>query len=102
VNAPFERCSFAELSGLRHGFHIVPDTWVTLPAFLRGREKRHRNKAKQARKLKVGIDISTPGEIGTLVAVLEDDNRGRPLFIAAIFTGLRASELRGRECRTLS
>jgi integrase len=59
------------------------------------RKKRDRNKASQARKLKVGIDIPTPEEIGKLVAALEGNDRWRPLFLTAIFTGLRASELRG-------
>lgn len=50
-------------------------------------EKRHRG------KLKVGVDIPTREEIKALVAVLAD--RWRPLLLTAIFTGLRASELRG-------
>ncbi len=44
-------------------------------------------------KLKVGVDIPTPDEVRTLIAYLE--GRWRPLFLTAIFTGLRASELRG-------
>jgi len=44
-------------------------------------------------KLKVGIDIPTPDEIRILIAHLKD--RRRALLLTAIFTGLRASELRG-------
>ena len=44
-------------------------------------------------KLKVGVDIPTPDEIKAIVAVLE--GRWRPILLTAIFTGLRASELRG-------
>jgi integrase len=48
---------------------------------------------RQRGKLKVGIDIPTPAEIKDIVANAK--GRWRPLLIAAIFTGLRASELRG-------
>ncbi|MDB5538416.1 MAG: phage integrase family protein, partial [Devosia sp.] len=44
-------------------------------------------------KLKVGVDIPTPVEIAGIVRGLE--GRWRPLLMTAIFTGLRASELRG-------
>lgn len=44
-------------------------------------------------KLKVGIDIPTTAEIRAIVGALE--GRWRPLFLVAIFAGLRASELRG-------
>jgi integrase len=43
--------------------------------------------------LKVGIDIPSPDEVRTLLPHLK--GRWRPLFLTAIFTGLRASELRG-------
>jgi integrase len=46
-------------------------------------------------KLKVGVDIPAPDEIRAIIAQLEDDPRWRPLLLTAIFTGLRASELRG-------
>jgi integrase len=63
------------------------------------RSKRSRGKDRRADrrhkgKLKVGIDIPTPAEIRVFVASLATD-RWRPLFLTAIFTGLRASELRG-------
>ncbi len=44
-------------------------------------------------KLKVGMDIPTTEEIRSIVMALE--GRWRPLFLMAIFAGLRASELRG-------
>lgn len=50
-------------------------------------ERRHRG------KLVVGVDIPTPAEIKAIVHALSGP--GRPLLLTAIFTGLRASELRG-------
>mgnify|MGYP003631223551 CR=1 FL=1 len=50
-------------------------------------EKRHKG------RLKVGVDIPTRDEIKALVGALS--GRWRPLLLTAIFTGLRASELRG-------
>jgi integrase len=41
----------------------------------------------------VGVDIPTPDEIKAIVTNLQ--GRWRPLLLTAIFTGLRASELRG-------
>jgi integrase len=59
--------------------------------------KQHRRgkkkKAEQRRKLKVGIDIPNTEEINEIIAHLTD--RWRPVIVTAIFTGLRASELRG-------
>ncbi|WAJ30971.1 tyrosine-type recombinase/integrase [Antarcticirhabdus aurantiaca] len=57
----------------------------------RGTDRRREKRAKG--KLKVGVDIPSAGEIKALVGALE--GRWRPLFLTAIFTGLRASELRG-------
>jgi integrase len=48
--------------------------------------------------LKVGIDIPSPVEMRAIVAALatiEEAARFRPVLLTAIFTGLRASELRG-------
>jgi integrase len=62
------------------------------------RRSRNRKKgagARQKKLLKVGDDIPTPTEIRAIVAGLEDDGRHRALLLTAIFTGLRASELRG-------
>lgn len=57
----------------------------------RGRDRRQEKRQKG--KLKVGEDIPTPNEIRALVGALS--GRWRPLLLTAIFTGLRASELRG-------
>src|SRR5271169_563788 len=62
--------------------------------------KRERKKGKERQaerrqrgRLKAGVDIPTPDEIKGLIAHLSD--KWRPLLLTAIFTGLRASELRG-------
>jgi integrase len=63
---------------------------------LRARRKRgqeRRADKRQKGKLKPGVDIPTPAEIKAFVAALS--GQWRPLFLTAIFTGLRASELRG-------
>ncbi len=63
---------------------------------LRARRKKgveRRSERRQKGKLKVGIDIPTPAEIRVIITAL--DGRWRPLLLTAIFTGLRASELRG-------
>ena len=58
------------------------------------RRGKERNAEKRQRgKLRVGVDIPTPGEIKAIVANAK--GRWRPLLITAISTGLRASELRG-------
>jgi integrase len=57
----------------------------------RGKERQAEKRAKP--KLKVGVDIPTPQEIKAVVNALDD--KWRPILLTAIFTGLRASELRG-------
>ena len=59
------------------------------------RNNRRTRRAESNGKLKVGVDIPTPGEIRTIIG--HDTAAGRfwPLLFTAIFTGLRASELRG-------
>jgi integrase len=57
------------------------------------RSGRRGKDTKRDGKLVVGVDIPTPKEIRTLVPALK--GRWRPLLLCAIFTGLRASELRG-------
>ena len=61
----------------------------------RNRQKgKERNAEKRQKgKIKVGVDIPTPDEIRSIIANAQ--GRWRPLLITAIFTGLRASELRG-------
>jgi integrase len=55
--------------------------------------KKKRSKAQQRRKYRVGVDIPAPDETRAIVGKLE--GRWRPLILTALFTGLRASELRG-------
>jgi integrase len=57
------------------------------------RKKGKASERRQKKKLKVGVDIPSPQEIGAIIAKLS--GRWRPLILTAIFTGLRASELRG-------
>jgi len=62
------------------------------------RRTRHRGAERRAERrekgrLKVGVDIPTREEIKAIVEAAT--GRWRPLMLAAIFTGLRASELRG-------
>lgn len=57
----------------------------------RGKEKRAER--RQRGKLKVGVDIPSPAEIKAIVAALA--GRWRPFMLTAIFTGMRASEMRG-------
>lgn len=57
------------------------------------RKQRRKKKGDQRRKLNVGVDIPSPDEIKAIIGALE--GRWRPLMLTAIFTGLRASELRG-------
>src|SRR5215831_6409420 len=57
------------------------------------RRRERQAERRQKRKLKVGVDIPSPAEIKSIVAHLH--GRWRPLMMTAIFTGLRASEVRG-------
>lgn len=63
---------------------------------LRGRRRRGKDRQAERRqkgKAKVGVDIPTRQEIKSIVDSVT--GRWRPLLLTAIFTGLRASELRG-------
>ncbi len=55
--------------------------------------KERRSERRHKGKLRVGVHIPRPDEIKALVGSLE--GRWRPILLTAIFTGLRASELRG-------
>jgi integrase len=62
------------------------------------RARRRRGKdahieGRHKRKLKIGVDIPTPDEMRAIIGKLAGPRR--PLLLTAIFTGLRASELRG-------
>jgi integrase len=57
------------------------------------RKKTRDSERRHKARLKVGVDIPSPDEIRAIVEHL--NGRWRPLILTAIFTGLRASELRG-------
>lgn len=57
------------------------------------RGKDRKTERRQKGKLQVGVDIPLPGEAKAIVGQMR--GRWRPLLLTAIFTGLRASELRG-------
>jgi integrase len=57
------------------------------------RKNRRSRRTDGNGKLKVGVDIPSPGEIRAIIAHLKGPRR--PLLLTAIFSGLRASELRG-------
>jgi integrase len=59
----------------------------------RRKDRTTRVDRRQRGKLKVGVHIPTPDEIRRIITHLDD--RRRPMLLTAIFTGLRASELRG-------
>ena len=59
----------------------------------RTRGKERRADKRQKGRLKIGEDIPTRQEVKAIVDTLQ--GRWRPLLLTAIFTGLRASELRG-------
>jgi integrase len=59
----------------------------------RRRGKDQRADKRQKGRLKIGVDIPAPDEVRAIIAHLTE--RWRPLLLTAIFTGLRASELRG-------
>jgi integrase len=65
----------------------------------RRRGKERQSERRRKRKLRVGVDIPTPQEIRAIVGALEGD--WRPLLLTVIFTGLRASELRGLRWRNV-
>lgn len=53
----------------------------------RRQERRHKG------KLKVGVNIPSPAEMRAIISALK--GHWRPILLTAIFTGMRASELRG-------
>jgi integrase len=59
----------------------------------RARGAERKAERRQKGKLKVGVDIPTREEIKAIVEASK--GRWRPVLLTAIFTGLRASELRG-------
>ena len=60
------------------------------------RKNRRSRRADGNGKIKIGVDIPAPTEMRAIVGSLDTAaGRYRPLLLTAIFTGLRASELRG-------
>jgi integrase len=59
----------------------------------RTKGKARQGERRQKRKPQIGVDIPTRDEIRSIIENAE--GRWRPFIVAAIFTGLRASELRG-------
>lgn len=59
----------------------------------RRRGKKRQADARQKGRLEVGIDIPTNAEIKAIIHNVK--GRWRPFIVTAVFTGLRASELRG-------
>jgi integrase len=59
----------------------------------RARGVERKAERRQKGKLKIGVDIPTREEIKAIVGSAQ--GRWRPILLTAIFTGLRASELRG-------
>ena len=57
------------------------------------KNRKKNNKDRRKAKLRVGVDIPIPEEITKIIHAAE--GRWRPLLLTAIFSGLRASELRG-------
>lgn len=53
----------------------------------------HRAEKRAKGRLKIGVDIPSPDEVRLIVAALR--GRSRPLLLTMIFSGLRASEVRG-------
>jgi integrase len=62
-------------------------------ALSKGRKHKRKSKQTQQKKLERGKDFPTPKEITDIIANLS--GYWRPMLLTAIFTGLRASELRG-------
>lgn len=59
----------------------------------RGKGRVGQAERRQSARLQVGVDIPTAAEITAMIDSVR--GRWRPLIITAIFTGMRASELRG-------
>src|SRR5262249_39352133 len=57
--------------------------------------KKKKGKAQQRSNLKLGVDIPWPAEVTAIVGALPANGRRRALILAALFCGLRGSELRG-------
>ena len=55
---------------------------------------------RHKRRIEAGVDIPLPSEVKAIIAALAElDSHYRPVILTALFTGLRASELRGLDWR---
>jgi integrase len=63
----------------------------------RSRKRERRVERRQTKRPEIGVDIPTKPEINAILHAAQEVAGGRwyPLVVTAIFTGLRASELRG-------
>lgn len=59
----------------------------------RGKNRASAVEKRQKARLRAGVDIPTPAEVGRIIQKAE--GRYRPFLLTAIFAGLRSSELRG-------
>jgi len=60
---------------------------------VREQPRRRRNDGRHKRLLQVGVDIPSKDELRAMLGAA--DGWFRPIFVLAVFTGMRASELRG-------
>jgi integrase len=56
-------------------------------------KRQNRIRKREEKRLEVGIDIPTKSELRAILSAAQ--GKWRPIVVTAIFTGLRASELRG-------
>jgi integrase len=96
LTAPMVKRVLTALSSILAGAHEAGYVAQNVCRSLTNRKKK-KSKAQQGRKLRVGVHIPTPDEVKAIARVLE--GRWRPLILTALFTGLRASELRGLRWR---
>ena len=84
------RCSLgALLADAQERGLVAQNVARTLRTHRNGKNRR----TERGGKLKIGIDIPTPTEISAIIGKLS--GHWRPMLLTAVFTGLRASELRG-------
>lgn len=57
------------------------------------RQRQARLAKRHKKRIEVGVDVPTKAEINAMIAAAQ--GRWRPFILTAVFTGMRASELRG-------
>jgi integrase len=92
-SAPLVRKVLISLSSILSDAHERGYVAQNVVRDLRRSKRRKRNESRKKGKLVVGVDIPTPEDIKGILAHAK--GRWRPLLVTAVFTGLRASELRG-------